>query len=146
VSRPLADRFWQKIVRDPDTGCWEWTGSLNSHGYGQIWGGADVGRPLLAHRVAYELLAGPIPADLTIDHLCRNRACVNPTHLEAVTMTENWSRGESVPAQRARQTHCKNGHALTGANLVQRGPDGRHRGCRICIRELDRKYARRAAA
>src|ERR1017187_5210266 len=84
----LADRFWPKVDRRGPEECWPWLASKQNMGYGQV--RAETERTMiLAHRVAYELLIGPIPLGLTLDHLCRNRGCVNPTHLEPVTLREN---------------------------------------------------------
>lgn len=74
-------------------GCWVWTGRLNRNGYGRVWW---QGREPVVHRVVWELLIGPIPKGLVLDHLCRNRACCNPGHLEPVTQRENVVRGEAV--------------------------------------------------
>jgi len=124
-TRPLADRFWEKVDKQP-SGCWVWTGSITK-GYGQIC--VRTGRPELAHRVAYQLLRGDIPIGLELDHLCRNRACVNPGHLEVVDNRTNCLRGIGPTAINARMTHCKRGHELNGSNVnVYRGM----RFCRAC--------------
>lgn len=125
---PWQERFWSKVDMANLFGCWEWRAYRRPDGYGVF--NTDHSRPLRAHRVAYELVVGPIPAGLTVDHLCRNRGCVNPAHLEPVTMKENTLRGMSSPATRARQTHCKNGHPLSGGNL-RIDKFGRRR-CRRC--------------
>jgi hypothetical protein len=86
----LTERLWQKIRRTPD-GCWEWTGAMSrATGYGKA---TMNGRSDGAHRIMYELIVGPIPTGLDLDHLCRNRICVNPAHLEPVTRSENVRRG-----------------------------------------------------
>lgn len=107
--KPLADRFWPKVDKAGPGGCWLWTASLNTNGYGQINSGGR-GRPLLAHRVAYELVIGPIPDGLPLDHLCRVHSCVNPAHLEPVTNRENWVRGESPSAVAYVAGTCARGH------------------------------------
>jgi hypothetical protein len=89
--RPLAERFWEKVAKGE--GCWLWTGARLRGGYGTINAGGHAATSLLAHRVAYELVRGPIPDGLQIDHLCRNRACVNPYHMEPVSQAENLRRG-----------------------------------------------------
>jgi hypothetical protein len=135
---PLAERFWAK-VRKTET-CWLWTANLNNSGYGLFWV-AGVDDKVPAHRIAYELLIGPIPEGLTIDHLCRVRACVRPDHLEPVTHRENMLRGKH-----ARKMHCPKGHPYDVRNtfITRRG----HRECRACKqkRERDRyrlKHSRR---
>ena len=120
-------RFWAKV--DKSGSCWLWKGAISADGYGNIMTG-HRGKCLRAHRVAYELLVGPIPSGLTLDHLCRNRACVNPRHLEAVTNKENILRGEASAAVNARKESCKRGHLLSGANLYVQ-PNGQ-RECRTC--------------
>jgi len=96
----------------------------------------------MAHRVAWELIRGPIPSDMTIDHLCRNRGCVNPVHLEVVTATENIMRGFSPSAVNARKTKCIHGHSFSGDNLyTYTRSDGRTaRRCKSCVRRLGREY------
>lgn len=123
--------FREKTVENGD-GCWEWTGKRGANGYGVIW---HQGREYYAHRVFYTALAGPVPAGLDLDHLCRVRHCVNPSHLEAVTRGENVLRGQSPVAQNAKKTHCPKGHSLADA-YISRGA----RECRTC------KKTRSAAA
>lgn len=135
IDDRAAERFWAKVEKS-DT-CWEWTGG-KLRGYGQFWGGNSIG-PTYAYRFAYQLLVGPIPDGLEIDHLCRNRGCVNPDHLEAVTHRENMLRGQTVAAAHAAKTHCPRGHTYDEANTrVYRGM----RHCRACHRE---KQAERRA-
>lgn len=106
-------RFWSKVQKGDL--CWTWIGGTFTEGYGAF--SPAAGRRVRAHRYAYELVVGPIPEGLVLDHLCRNILCVNPAHLEPVTSGENVLRGEGPPAKRARQTHCKRGHPLSGPNL-----------------------------
>ena len=110
----LPERFWAKVAL-LSSDCWEWRGALSSKGYGNF--GVGNGRTGHSHRVAYLALIGDIPPQLELDHLCRNRACVNPAHLEAVSGRVNNLRGTSPAALRARRTHCPRGHALRGNNL-----------------------------
>jgi hypothetical protein len=129
----LLRRFWMKVsVRPWD--CWEWAASVRKDGYGRF---LLNGEATLAHLVAYRCLVGPIPADLALDHLCRNRRCVNPEHLEPVTDKVNILRGNAPAAINSRKTHCQRGHPLKGDNL---GVDstGRRR-CKKCKIESDKK-------
>lgn len=125
----LPERFWSKVQTD-DSGCWLWTASLTNGGYGQYYPAKN--EPRRAHRIAYEVLVGPIPVGLVIDHLCRIRRCCNPAHLEPVTHRENTLRGESFVAAYSTTTHCPQGHPYSGTNLRIR-PSGR-RSCRECER------------
>lgn len=137
----LVNRFWVKLARDPETECWEWTGAKNgSRGYGQIW---VAGRLALAHRVAYELMVGPIPEGLELDHLCCNPGCVNPAHMEPVTHRVNTLRGESPSAKNAVKTHCPAGHLYDEANIYRRPDRPSCRRCRACERERMRRYYQR---
>lgn len=144
-----ADRFWPKVNKDgpiptnrPDLGqCWVWTAALN-HGYGDFFIKRDTSRAR-AHRWAYESLVGPIPDGLTLDHLCRNRACVNPAHLEPVPMRVNCLRGEGASALCARKTHCVHGHAFSKSNTIIEAD--RSRRCRICRNLNNAKQWRRRA-
>lgn len=121
--------FWARVEKTP--ACWLWKGSLNQ-GYGQF---AFRKKIVRAHRFAYELLVGPIPDRLTLDHLCRVRACVNPDHLEPVTDRENILRGTGLSARNAARTHCKRGHLFDEANTYN---NGRRRRCRACKNEQQR--------
>jgi hypothetical protein len=113
--------------------CWNWVGSINIKGYGRMWLN-ELGRTDYAHRIVYRLLVGAIPKDLTIDHLCGNKRCVNPKHLEAVTIGVNILRSNGPAAINSRKTKCKKGHPLAGNNLLLHNRPGGHvkRMCRIC--------------
>jgi hypothetical protein len=138
----LLDRLVDKFTIGD--GCWEWTASKNWGGYGTISEGGRAGRDLLAHRALYELMVGPIPEGLQIDHLCRNRGCVRPDHMEPVTQQENIRRG-MASGSRGRQTHCANGHEFTEENIRRTGPEGRYRVCRACQKEWQGQYRERKA-
>jgi hypothetical protein len=143
----LIDRFWSKVSEDP-SGCWLWTAGTTG-GYGMFGMGGRAGRMYRAHRVSYEALVGPIPDGLQIDHLCRVRNCVNPSHLEPVTPEENNSRGESSSAIRARQTHCIAGHPFDEQNTAHIKQAGRlFRRCQACNRDRVRRHreAKRSVA
>ncbi len=119
-------------------GCWEWT-AAKLDGYGVT---KALGKSYKVHRLAYELLVGPIPPGLTIDHLCRNRACLRPSHLEVVTHRVNILRGLTKAAANVAKTHCPKGHPLASGNLVlhllRQSPPRRQ--CLICARAYSRKY------
>lgn len=124
-----------KVAFEPMTGCWLWTGALQPTGYGSMHLKGRSGR---AHRAAYEALVGPIPTNLTLDHLCRTRCCVNPDHLEPVTQRENVLRGAGPWATNKRKTHCKRGHAFDEANTHVDGNG--YRKCRACANEHHNAY------
>ena len=137
--KSLATRLMSKVDKNGPNGCWLWLGTKDGRGYGQI---RSKGRERLvkAHRVSYELFVGPIPDGLTIDHLCRTKHCVNPSHLEPVSMRENLMRSDSQSSQNARKTHCRNGHEFVGESLILvKTPFGIGRRCRLCDQARDRR-------
>lgn len=131
--RDWTDRFLAK-VRDSESGCWEWTGHIKPNGYGQV---TVRGRKFNAHRFAYEAMVGPIPSGLVIDHLCRNRRCLRPEHLDPVTQRTNVLRGEGPAAHNARRSHCVQGHPFDDANTYVRSD--RSRSCRACNAARNRR-------
>jgi hypothetical protein len=137
-------RFWAKVQRGTDDECWLWTGGT-AHGYGRFRPDPrrSSRRPAVAaHRFAYELLIGPIPEGLTLDHLCEVRNCVNPAHLRPATNGDNARRSENTWAGRnVRKTHCKRGHPYDDENTAWvKSVRGRlARECRIC--RLARRHA-----
>lgn len=126
------ERIWSKIERSPD-GCWLWTGALKPNGYGNCWAGPGYSS---AHRVVYELLVGPVPG-FDLDHLCRVRHCVNPSHLEPVTRVENTRRGLSG----VLKTHCAHGHPWIPENIIKNGNGSQT--CKVCTYARNRDYRRR---
>lgn len=129
-----VEKLIDKIFPEPNSGCWLFTGSLDNDGYGRFkhkasgsWG---------AHRAAYSILIGPIPPGLQIDHLCRNKACINPVHLEAVEEITNIRRSNNMGARNAKKTHCPKGHEYSEKNTYAWRNS---RICRQCSRERQRK-------
>lgn len=146
---PLADRLADFTMPEPNTGCLLFFGYLTKDGYGLIAVPKQPGKArhmAPAHRVAYELDRGPIPSGLVLGHLCRNRACVNPDHLEPVDNRTNLLRGIGFAALKSRQSACVNGHLFDDRNTYRR-PGRGGRACREChrIKESERKQRKRSA-
>lgn len=128
-GKTLLERLFNRVEKDEITGCWEWTGAKGIDGYGRI---GDDKKVKLTHRVAYEIMRGPLHRGQVIDHLCRNRLCVNPDHMEATSQRINTIRGNTADIRKklaAQQTHCINGHEFTKENIYLAN---NQRYCRIC--------------
>jgi len=130
-----ASLFWRKVNKT-DT-CWLWQGYINSEGYGEY--RSKVLRTRLAHRIAYALDGDGTVPDMPLDHLCRNRHCVNPDHLEPVSVKVN-TRRSNVGLQQSMRTHCPHGHEYTEENTLTYG--GKRR-CRTCKNERARESRKR---
>jgi hypothetical protein len=141
ARRALEERFWEKVNKNGPNGCWVWTASLTSTGYGQI--EVDY-QKVKAHRVAYKLLVGDIPTDKELDHLCQNPVCVNPEHLQPVSHRDNVIRGKGWAKDNLAKTNCPQGHPYDLINTKFYKND---RQCRTCKRARDLRsyYAKRAA-
>jgi hypothetical protein len=137
IQEGLPPEFSLKISLLGD--CLLWTGSKTRNGYGVF--GYAHGKKAMAHRFAYERLIEPIPDGLQLDHLCRNRACVNPHHLEPVTQKVNLLRGIGFAGVNARKTHCPRGHEYTPENTKSFSG---WRQCRACTNQLQNERRRHA--
>jgi len=124
MKQTVEERFWAKVDKSGE--CWLWTAGKDRDGYGSFWFKNQTTR---AHRFIYEFLVKVIPSGLTLDHICRKRSCVNPTHLEEATFRENALRGFGPAAINFRKTHCQHGHAFTPPNTYWR-PLGGRRCCK----------------
>ena len=146
----VRERFEQKYVPEPNTGCWLWTASLNNKGYGEL---NVAGKARLAHRLSHELFIGPIPAGMSVCHKCDTPACVNPKHMFAGSHADNMRdalrKGRlrfdhlDASAKNALKTHCKLGHPYDYANTYMQSSGSRR--CRKChsIRERERCRTKR---
>ena len=132
---PAPERFWPKVDKSGD--CWVWLAGKDSHGYGVF---SIPSKSVGAHKFAYELLVDKVPKGMELDHLCRNRGCVNPKHMEVVTARTNTLRGEGITAYWARRTHCLHGHKYTPKNTYTAPNKPNARFCRTCRREWLRKH------
>jgi hypothetical protein len=141
AGRLASERAWNRQVDDSagPAACWPWRGAPTPDGYGRF--GKS---PQMAHCVAYERAVGPIPKNLVIDHLCRNRICVNPAHLQPVRQRTNLLRSPlTLPSQNLAKTHCPRGHEYTPINTYLRVKPGglQARECRTCRRMAGRRAA-----
>ena len=134
----LPRRFWAKVL-PVQSGCWIWIGALSGNGYGSF--GDVAGHVVNVHRHAYLTLVGPVAPGMHLDHLCRERSCCNPDHLEVVTHAENVRRGDAGKHW-ALRTHCPRGHAYDEKNTRWRSDRINSRDCRACHAEMSREYRR----
>lgn len=148
--RPPSERFHEHYEVNPATGCWDWTATVTDRGYGTIGETVAPGksRSIYAHRLSYEMHHGPIPAGLVVDHVCDNRRCVNPDHLQLLTSKQNILRSSAPEIRRRWLGQCIRGHDLNDPDNVYVRPDNGRKQCRECIRVRWREKAaqRKASA
>lgn len=128
TDKTALDRFWSKVRKTSN--CWIWEAALNDAGYGLF--GSPAGYSKLAHRFAYQALIGPVPGNMPLDHLCRNRRCVNPVHLEPVSLEENKRRGLQYRIRNGMDDSCINGHKYTPENTYWNPNKPHDFRCRAC--------------
>lgn len=135
----LPENIEARIMPEPNSGCWLWLGAWRDkeQGYGGV---KYQGKMQRAHRFVFEFFNGPLPKNLTVDHLCRNRICCNPEHLEAATWAINIQRGEGVAPKNTRKTHCPQGHEYTLENTYIWKDQ---RFCRACHQTYSSAYSKR---
>jgi hypothetical protein len=132
LSNSIAERFFKYAGKKAYDECWPWRGYVAPNGYGELSKGRSGRGHHSAHRVSWMLFNGLIPTHLVVDHLCRNRICVNPTHLRLCSDRENILCGMSLAAQNSRKSNCKNGHPLHDAYIIHHKDGTTQRRCRIC--------------
>lgn len=140
MNTPRSDendgrRFLKKVLRNRFMECWEYIGFVDKNGYGQFW---SNGKTVMAHRFSYELYIGKIPEGLTVDHLCKNTSCVNPAHMELVTLSENSLRN-TTSQNNLKKTHCLRGHPFSKENTYIHKTT-KERVCRKCKALLGLRY------
>jgi hypothetical protein len=135
VPTPLLQRITRRVVRDTQSGCWNWQGRTNGR-YGYTTDKPNGRHSISCHRAIYEIYFGEIPDGMVVDHKCDNPICCNPSHLQAVPQSENLRYSNSLAGKNARKTHCIHGHRLSGNNLhiLKTGA----RKCRACDAERQR--------